>query len=54
MYYEDTSNFYILRYVMFTYFVINKKGEIVSANITVFNLHILVCFDNDKIGTCNT
>ncbi|GJR03909.1 reverse transcriptase domain-containing protein [Tanacetum coccineum] len=26
----------------------------VSANITVFNLHILVCFDNDKIVTCNT
>nr|GFB95845.1 reverse transcriptase domain-containing protein [Tanacetum cinerariifolium] len=26
----------------------------VSANITVFNLHILICFDNDKIITFNT
>nr|GEU99140.1 reverse transcriptase domain-containing protein [Tanacetum cinerariifolium] len=26
----------------------------VSANIMLFNLHIFVCFDNDKIVTCNT
>ena len=47
------GNFYILLCITVYIFVIIKKGEIVSANITIFKLNGFFGFNDDKHVTCN-